>query len=92
MSESSFRSRFRKAALREWRKVISFVDPSQRGAPDTFMLKGPPPRIVFVEYKDEDGTDEVGQPEYQKMLRDMGFEVAVIRKGDQSIDEWLERL
>ena len=70
------------ASGRKWCKTwgalcIKFADPSKKGAPDRLILEGGD--VLFLETKTDIGELSPHQVLYHKMLKGMGFSVAVVR-------------
>lgn len=60
-----------------WRN-IKLNGPGDRGKPDRMFFRGPPPQIVFIEYKRTGEKLGPLQVVWRRWLRQMGFEIHTV--------------
>lgn len=82
MLEAIVKSKTIQAAKAAGYTHYNFVSPGRRGVPDNFFVKKFR-RIIFVEFKQLEGSEHNDQAREQQRLRDMGFEVYTVWSASQ---------
>lgn len=76
LRESSLESKIRRHAIQNGWLTYKFTSPGVRGVPDRIFIKNG--RLIFVEFKSEDGQLSKLQNIQIQKLREHGMEVFVI--------------
>lgn len=84
MRESTIQTSCTRIARRNKWFGFKWVSPGRRGVPDYIYLKGPPLRVIFVEYKKPDEEPKPIQRFVHRLLRRLGAQVEVISDTDHA--------
>lgn len=82
MKESTLQQVCIRIAKRNGWRAFKWVSPGHRGVPDYIFLKGPPLRMIFVEFKQQGQKPTLIQQYMHRLLRAMGAQVEVIDDTD----------